>query len=234
MKIDVKMAWATFKDRLKIPVWWPRDYSPFLLGLLIALVLFLALVADLRAQGWFFQVDAQAQHLAGAVANPVTTGLMIAITFLANRPVIALTCVIIGLVIGGRRQWQYLVILVLAYFGGEMLLFGLKDIFQRSRPATSLVEALGYSFPSGHALAVMIIYGFLAYLTWHGALEKRQKQALLALLGLVILLVGVSRVYLQTHWLTDVLAGYLAGFAWLMVILMAGKALHKRLGEETS
>ena len=92
-----------------------------------------------------------------------------------------------------------------------------------------LVMAYGYSFPSGHAFSAMMIYGFFMYLIWGMGQLRIAKLMLLFVSIFLIFLVGLSRVYLNVHWLTDVLGGYAAGFAWLVFsIVMVNTIVSKR------
>ncbi len=105
--------------------------------------------------------------------------------------------------------------------GGISFIF--KTIMRRSRPGPDFPEIRiavarigGTSFPSGHVLNYIGVYGFLTYLahTWiHPSLIRR---TVVAILGSLLALVGPSRVYLGHHWFTDVTASYLLGFSWLM------------------
>jgi membrane-associated phospholipid phosphatase len=83
-------------------------------------------------------------------------------------------------------------------------------------------------------LFIMLVYGFLAYLVWQSAAGKKLKLAIWGLLILLVLGVGASRIYLQAHWLTDVLAGYLAGLAWLTISLVAGRSILPRRRPESA
>lgn len=100
---------------------------------------------------------------------------------------------------------------------GMNLLF--KIFFHRARPdILVLVHACGYSFPSGHSMVGAAFYGYLIYLC--AVFFKRPwKQLFSALLFTLILLIGISRIYLGVHYASDVVGGFLAGFAWLAVLL---------------
>jgi undecaprenyl-diphosphatase len=94
----------------------------------------------------------------------------------------------------------------------------IKEILQRERPSLQhLVEAGGYSFPSGHAMISMGFFGMI-FAIW--AMERKIRGRSLFLpcvLGaLLILLIGLSRVYLGVHFPTDIVGGYIAGIIWLV------------------
>ncbi|NJL61270.1 MAG: phosphatase PAP2 family protein [Methylacidiphilales bacterium] len=106
--------------------------------------------------------------------------------------------------------------LAVAAVGAIGLNYLLKEVFARARPAlwSHIVDVGHYSFPSGHAMVSLVIYGFMGYV-----LAKRypqyQKQ-IFAATTILILTIGFSRLYLGVHWATDVIAGYAAGLLWLI------------------
>lgn len=121
-----------------------------------------------------------------------------------------------------HRYSAYLLWVSLA--GGVVLNRLLKALFDRPRPDLfdGDLELLRWtfsfprspSFPSGHALMAMVIFGTLAYLVARLEPTPRLRRLTFAAAALVILLVGLSRIYLGVHYPSDVLAGYLAGFVW--------------------
>jgi undecaprenyl-diphosphatase len=105
----------------------------------------------------------------------------------------------------------------LASIGNSLLKIG----FARARPELldPIVVERGFSFPSGHAALSMVAYGVLGVMIWRSAVAPRARRAALAMLAIVILAVGLSRVWLGVHYPTDVLAGWTLGA--LVVLLFA-------------
>lgn len=115
--------------------------------------------------------------------------------------------------------------LALTMAGQGLLQWGLKVLFARPRPELvgALGDAPGFSFPSGHALVGVVLYGYLAYLVGLRWSRPAPRLALGAAAGLVALAVGVSRLYLAVHYLTDVLAGWALGVVWLLLAARASR-----------
>jgi len=96
--------------------------------------------------------------------------------------------------------------------------FILKNIIQRDRPiGYRLIEQKGYSFPSGHSMVGAAMYGYLIYLIHKKVKDKTNRQLGIVYLLLLIVLIGISRIYLGVHYASDVYAGLLLGFAYLTV-----------------
>ena len=101
--------------------------------------------------------------------------------------------------------------------------WALKTIFHRDRPAfpKAFVHALGFSFPSGHAMGSLIGIGMLAYLIIHSTGKRRAAVTVGVAATLLVLGVGFSRLYLGAHYPSDVLAGFAAGIVWLAACISA-------------
>lgn len=101
--------------------------------------------------------------------------------------------------------------------GSTITTYIIKHIFYRARPvAEAFYLETGSSFPSGHATAAMALYGFFLYTIWRFDKHHLKNPFIIFLVALIIF-VGVSRLYLAVHYLSDVLAGYLVGFIWLLI-----------------
>lgn len=144
----------------------------------------------------------------------------------------------LGLIVA-RRYWSAFRVVFASGLGGLVVL-GLKALFARDRPMEQVISATGYSLPSGHAFASTVFYGMWVYLTFR-LTDRVWVRALAAVVGpLVFIAVGLSRVYLNVHFLTDVVAGWLAGGAWLVASLLVidlvetrTRSLRERAEDET-
>ncbi|MDD3023659.1 MAG: phosphatase PAP2 family protein, partial [Syntrophomonadaceae bacterium] len=106
---------------------------------------------------------------------------------------------------------------------------GLKVLFARNRPPEdALAAAYGYSLPSGHAMLSLSFYGFLAYLLMRKWPDTKGKAGAALLAGL-ILLVGISRSYLNVHYVSDILAGYFFGAILLMLFIKGLDRVRKNI-----
>ncbi|WP_059103713.1 phosphatase PAP2 family protein [Shouchella shacheensis] len=142
--------------------------------------------------------------------------------------------------IGGTRMVVVLSVMLIIFFywrlryKRELFLFAfvmlstaaantlLKQLFQRSRPEIFfLVEEPSYSFPSGHSMAAMSLYGILIYLLWRHMKARGSKAALLFAGVGMILTMGFSRMYLGVHYFSDVTAGFLCSLSILTFSIWA-------------
>ena len=96
----------------------------------------------------------------------------------------------------------------------------LKNILQRPRPTEyRIIEETGYSFPSGHSMVSMAFYGYLIYLIYKYVKNKYVKWISITLLGILICLIGISRIYLGVHYTSDVLGGFLISISYLIIYI---------------
>jgi undecaprenyl-diphosphatase len=155
--------------------------------------------------------------------DPYFQWLMVAVSwpgYFGRQWVVAL-CVA-ALLLRFRRKIEAACLLI--SLGSIWLLTNaIKIIVGRPRPSPDLVHVYYYpatcSFPSGHVTSYMALYGFLFYLVYTLMRPSPLRSALLIILGALIGLVGLSRVYLGAHWASDVFGGYYLGFIWLALTI---------------
>lgn len=105
-----------------------------------------------------------------------------------------------------------------------------KFILQRPRPTENrIINENGYSFPSGHSMISMAFYGFLIYLIYKYVKNKKLKYISITLISILIIFIGISRIYLGVHYTSDVLAGFLFSISYLIiyVLIANNKVLNK-------
>ncbi|HKH63612.1 MAG TPA: phosphatase PAP2 family protein, partial [Flavitalea sp.] len=131
-----------------------------------------------------------------------------------------------------RHRWYSITVPVVS-LGGVSLMFILKNLFGRPRPEDPLLRTVsGLSFPSGHALISVAFYGLLIYLVWHNVTNKILRWVLIILLLMLILTIGLSRIYLRVHYASDVLAGFAMGLIWLVLSIWVVKRIERYTRKE--
>ena len=127
-----------------------------------------------------------------------------------------------------RKQTWFAIKTFAVAFSSLLIMFGLKMIFNRARPLTPLLhEVPGLSFPSGHAFMSFTFFGLLIYVVHKKIKNSILKIVLIILLLCIILMVGISRIYLRVHYATDVMAGFALGIMWLIISLWALHVIEK-------
>lgn len=144
------------------------------------------------------------------------TGFMKIITNCASVKVIIILC--IASLISLFYKYKGSIFLLINVMISSALNVIVKNIICRERPSgIRLITETGYSFPSGHAMASISFYCFLIFLVLNSKLSKGYKIMISIILSILILLIGVSRIYLGVHYASDVIGGYLLSICLLMV-----------------
>jgi membrane-associated phospholipid phosphatase len=173
------------------------------------------------------QVDTWVANELHANLVPSATTAFSAVTTLGSTPVLALVAGTAAayLVTRGRARDATLLPAVLVV--AQLLTWMLKATFERPRPSFDdpVATAGWFSFPSGHALSSLVLYGALAYVFADRLRPPRARVAGLVAAGLLVAAIGFSRLYLGVHYLTDVLAGYSAGLALLLLAIGMSRKL---------
>ena len=142
---------------------------------------------------------------------------------------LALFTLAVALYLLRRRRFDEAALLCAAALGIEILNAVLKLVFHRPRPELTYVHLDTYSFPSGHAAGSSAIFGVALYLLARNAAPRWRILCAIGYVALVVL-IGFSRLYLEAHYLSDVLAGISLGTAWALVCLFAYETRHDFVG----
>ncbi|MGA7563146.1 MAG: phosphatase PAP2 family protein [Desulfobaccales bacterium] len=202
------------------------------IGLLLALFCFGLIAADWMHKGSLYYLDFEVQRLVAGIVNPTLTIFFAHVAFLGSGPLFWWLAVLLLVILLLKKEWCTSLSLLVIVWVGDRLLSFLKTFFHRARPLPQLVPEHGYSFPSGHSFHSMALYGFIIYLTWKLVRTSWLRSLIFILCALLILLIGFSRIYLNVHWLTDVLGGFCSGFSWLMINILALEIIKPRRQEQ--
>ncbi len=168
----------------------------------------------------------------GSHQSPVVQSAMLEITALGTGTVVAMIVFIAGLFLWLNQHKHSAILLIVATMGGMVLDNLLKIGFDRPRPQIFKwgTYAVSSSFPSGHAMSSVIVYGTVAYLAARLQRNLASRVATMVFAAVIILLICSSRLYLGVHFPSDVLAGVIIGLAWAafcMAVLEAAQLYAK-------
>jgi membrane-associated phospholipid phosphatase len=214
-----KTSWYPFfKERfLLVQRRWPALYIAASFGIsAFMLTLFAVLAWETIFRNVMVVFDNSFIWMIRYFANPGLDKVMIYITDIGFGTSYIMIVAISLLLLTYFRRWREVAGMVICLTGGAVLNFWLKFLFHRSRPDLfRVVQETGYSFPSGHVIASMCFYGMGAFLIMRTISSWRGRLAVATLAGILIIAIGISRIYLGVHYPTDVLAGFAAGSMWV-------------------
>lgn len=195
----------------------------------IALTIFIT-IARMVFEGKTRDFDNRAlAFIAGHVTN-INTAVMQSFTFLGTHTFLIPANLLLTawFLFIKKRRWYSIKVPAVA-LSSLLLMLILKLFFHRDRPLSPLLKAAkGFSFPSGHALMSVTFYGLLILIVWQNIQQAWLKWILSAFLVLLIIVIGLSRVYLRVHYASDVIAGFSVGLVWLLLSLWILSIIEKR------
>jgi undecaprenyl-diphosphatase len=228
------MFWTFVRARLD-----PNSYLglQLTLGAFVLVVsswLFGGIAEDVLTADPLILVDAELAQWAHRHANPAVTHFMLIVSNLHGTLAICCYTSVVAAALAWRRAWYWLATLVAAVPAGMLVNVMMKLAFHRARPSFDdpIVTLTTYSFPSGHVAATTLFYGFLLALLASRTRTWTPRLALGLVALAVIVLVALSRMYLGAHYLSDVLAAFAEGVAWL-TLCVVGIHTYSRHRAET-
>jgi undecaprenyl-diphosphatase len=134
----------------------------------------------------------------------------------STKVVVVLSLVVIFFLYKVLHHRSELILFIAVVAGTPILNHYLKAFFHRARPDFHrLIEIGGYSFPSGHAMNAFTMYSVVAFLLWRHIATRLGRTLLILLSGIMIVMIGLSRIYLGVHYPSDIIGGYFASGFWL-------------------
>jgi membrane-associated phospholipid phosphatase len=176
---------------------------------------------DERVTAWFHQQ-----------ATPALTQIGRVVTFFGSVGFVAVASSGVAIVLGIRKAWYQLLALILAVGGGSLLNILLKHFFHRQRPMLEnpLLTLTSFGFPSGHTMGSTLFYGMLAIFVAQSVRTWRWRVLAFWIAAIAVALIGLSRIYLGAHYLTDVVGAIAVGLAWLAFCWTGVETLRKWRG----
>lgn len=191
-----------------------------LIGALLVIVIcvaFFAALADEVMEGGTQAFDDSVLLWMNSHESPWLTGLALDVTALGAGTVVWLVAIIASVFLWSTRHRWSAALLWVSILGSGLINASMKLIFERPRPQLFpwRVPYAGLSsFPSGHSMTSMVCYATLAYLIIRLEPTPFLRRFTLAVAALIVVSIGLSRMYLGVHYPTDVLAGFMTGLAW--------------------
>jgi membrane-associated phospholipid phosphatase len=204
----------------------------------IALGLY-GLLAGLAHTYAYFDWDVRINHAIRSVALPGFGQLMVALSWLGSGVVPTILVVGAGMALYAARFRLEGILCMIGTSLGAVMNSLMKLAIGRPRPDPELIDVMRHyehnSFPSGHVEFFVIFFGFLLFLSYVLLKPGWLRRLSFVLFGLLIALIGVSRVYMGAHWPSDTVGAYLAGGVWLMLMIEIYRRMkaHQRPTAET-
>ena len=174
--------------------------------------------------------DEAVRSFVNQYSSPVLTNVMRIASLLGSTVFLSIFGIVVFITFWLLKWRRAASLLAITMAGASILLFTLKNIFQRIRPQPFFETLLpaSYSFPSGHSLLSFCFYGVLAAIITR-RIERRLFQVIVWTCAVsLVALIGLSRIYLGVHYPSDVLAGYTAAFVWVIAVAATDRLLQNQ------
>lgn len=170
---------------------------------------------------WFIKTDVAFQGIILDLRIDFLNDFLKIFTDLGDTKFMAIMTLAVVLLFFVKKYYWYSIGIALSVGVSEFASLILKNIIDRHRPPheLALITTDGASFPSGHTIAAMAFYGFLIYFFNKEVKNRTAKNIVMGFCVLMILLAGFARIYLGAHWPSDVMASYILGGVWLLIII---------------
>jgi undecaprenyl-diphosphatase len=198
----------------------------FIVGISAAslFIVFAAIVTGGATQGY----DERVLAWMDTHRSPVMDEVALEVTSLGNGFVLIVLILAVSAFLWQTQHRWSVYLLLIATFGGQILNRVLKNFFDRPRPSiVDHIDAVhSMSFPSGHAMTSLVTYGSIAYLVARLEPTPGLRRTTWGLAAVLVLGIGISRMYLGVHYPSDIVAGFIGGLAWLAFVAAAFTAIR--------
>jgi len=194
----------------------------------LVVLFFVILISILMGRTLF--IDTTIMNMMANIRGEGLTKIVKIITLFGESKLILVLVVALAGIFYFTKHKADAYMMCLNLFNIVILNKGIKYLVRRERPLNMLIEEDGFSFPSGHSMLSIGVYGFLMFLIYKSNLEKKYKTILMTLLTIIIVVVGLTRMYLGVHYPSDVIGGYLITGAYLIIFIsIINEKVYKKL-----
>ncbi len=187
-----------------------------ILKLYVSVILFVCFIAVALSTANFSAIDLKINMWAASVNSGAFTQVAIGISYAFDTLSFIAISIGTAAVFLVKKHWRY-GLLLLGVMGGDTLLVSIsKALIMSPRPSNELLPSTDFSFPSGHVTSAVVFFGIITYYIWRHRSSLRARTASVTFYLGVTSLVGFDRVYLNVHWLTDVIGSVFLGGSWLL------------------
>lgn len=186
----------------------------------ISFLVFLLFLLEVVNTGVFITLDQVVNTRVNALSGSNLVSVMNTITHLGSTyPLLIFSLILLIFFI--YRKWKHhILLLCIGMIGGLVLELSIKSLVHSPRPLNPLTEIAGYSFVSGHSTMSTIFFCTLLYTLKDDVHSELLKYAFILSCVGMFLLIGFSRIYLNAHWLSDVLGGFALGIFWTTLVII--------------
>jgi undecaprenyl-diphosphatase len=195
---------------------------------ILSLIFLIKIIEDVITDDFIVNIDLLLIQSIKLLWNPILNTTMMIITNIISPIGLSVLTTILFLILFHKREYNKSLLLILSLTLGLLSELLIKQIIHRIRPEDNLIFVTGYSFPSGHATMATIFFLILIYTFKDEIKNKILKYCFIVSSIILAVLVCLSRVYLNVHWFSDVLAGFILGIFWTTLLVIILKIYTKK------
>jgi undecaprenyl-diphosphatase len=210
-----------------------KEFSLYYVGIpivnVVSFYIFTKMLEGVIYNGSILKVDAWFNETMLSLHAPWLTKLAFFITsFGSGVPIVVLLIITIGALLL-RKRWRFALLSLIAILGATLLQVLIKGLVHRARPPNSLEVIsdglFSASFPSGHAITAIVFVCLLIYSFKDDIKHIATKYILVTAASAFFIIVGLTRIYLNAHWFSDVIGGMSLGLFWFMFVVLVQRSI---------
>ncbi|MBS3083481.1 phosphatase PAP2 family protein [Candidatus Pacearchaeota archaeon] len=204
-----------------------KEFRSYHIGIpitnVVSMYIFTKMLEGVIYGGSILKVDAWVNKIIFNIYFPWIDKIALFVTTIGSTWVIVSLFVIALTVLILRKRWRYALLSTIALSGALILQLTIKFLVHRTRPQ-NLIETY-FSFPSGHAITAVVFVSLLIYSFKDDFKNKTVKYILIVGFSIFFISIGASRIILQVHWFSDVIAGWSLGLFWFMLVVLVERSI---------